>query len=86
MHSYTRNKNMFLAAVVVTDVLQFVILTAAVLIVVPLSFERVGGFDSFVNGVPNGFFNLFNDDYTFWFIIPFCLYNMAFLGGNWSYV
>ena len=32
-------------AVVVTDVLQFVILTAAVLIVVPLSFERVGGFD-----------------------------------------
>lgn len=30
-------------AVVVTDVLQFVILTAAVLIVVPLSFQEVGG-------------------------------------------
>lgn len=73
-------------AVVVTDVLQFVILTAAVLIVVPLSFDKVGGVASFVEQVPDGFFNLLNGEYTIYFIIAFCLYNLFFLGGNWSYV
>ena len=32
-------------AVIVTDVLQFVVLTAAVLIVVPLSLDKIGGID-----------------------------------------
>lgn len=73
-------------AVVVTDVLQFVILTAAVLIVVPLSFEKVGGFSQFIDKAPTDFFSLFNGEYTIVFIIAFCLYNLFFLGGNWSYV
>lgn len=73
-------------AVVVTDVLQFVILTAAVLIVVPLSFDKVGGIANFINATPEGFFSLFNGEYTWVFIIAFCFYNLFFLGGNWSYV
>ncbi len=73
-------------AVVVTDVLQFVILTAAVLIVVPMSFNKVGGVDGFINSSPEGFFNLLNGEYTIWFVIAFCIYNLFFLGGNWSYV
>lgn len=73
-------------AVVVTDVLQFVILTAAVLIVVPLSFDKVGGVADFINATPEGFFALFNGEYTWVFIIAFCFYNLFFLGGNWSYV
>lgn len=73
-------------AVVVTDVLQFVILTAAVLIVIPLSFDKVGGVTEFINSAPEGFFNIFSDDYSIWFIVAFCMYNMFFLGGNWSYV
>lgn len=73
-------------AVVVTDVLQFVILTAAVLIVVPLSFDKVGGVSEFINATPEGFFSLFNGEYTLVFIIAFCFYNLFFLGGNWSYV
>lgn len=73
-------------AVVVTDVLQFVILTAAVLIVVPLSFDKVGGVSEFINATPEGFFSLFNGEYTVVFIIAFCFYNLFFLGGNWSYV
>ena len=75
-----------LCAVVVTDVLQFVILTAAVLIVVPLSFDKVGGVSEFINATPEGFFSLFNGEYTVVFIIAFCFYNLFFLGGNWSYV
>lgn len=73
-------------AVVVTDVLQFVILTAAVLIVVPLSFSKVGGVSEFIEMTPEGFFSLFNGEYTVVFIIAFCFYNLFFLGGNWSYV
>lgn len=75
-----------LRAVVVTDVLQFVILFAAVVIVIPLSFERVGGVGAFLDAVPDGFFRLTNGEYTWGFVIAFGLYNMIFLGGNWAYV
>lgn len=73
-------------AVVVTDVLQFVILSAAVLIVVPLSLQEVGGVGHFIQTAPEGFFSLFNGEYTPLFILAFCFYNLFFLGGNWSYV
>ncbi len=73
-------------AVVVTDVLQFVILTAAVIIVVPLAFLKVGGVGGFVSQAPETFFNIFSDEYTPWFLVAFCVYNLFFLGGNWSYV
>ena len=73
-------------AVVVTDVLQFVILTAAVLIVVPISLDMAGGVSGFIHNSPEGFFNLFNGEYTWIFITAFCFYNLIFLGGNWSYV
>ncbi|WP_240469651.1 sodium:solute symporter family protein [Cyclobacterium sp. SYSU L10401] len=73
-------------AVVVTDVLQFVILTAAVLIVLPLSLEKVGGFQQFVQAAPDTFFHLFNEEYNFWFILAFVGYNTVFIGGNWAYV
>ncbi|MFI3248729.1 MAG: sodium:solute symporter family protein [Rikenellaceae bacterium] len=73
-------------AVVVTDVLQFVILTAAVIIVVPLALMKVDGVGGFMDGTPEGFFNLFSDEYTPWFLVAFCIYNLFFLGGNWSYV
>ncbi len=73
-------------AVVVTDVLQFVILTAAVLIVVPLSLDAVDGFGNFVSSAPDTFFNAFAGEYTPLFIVAFCLYNLVFIGGNWAYV
>lgn len=75
-----------LRAVVVTDVLQFIILFAAVLIVIPLSFEQIGGVAAFLDGVPDGFFSLTDGEYTWGFVIAFGLYNMIFLGGNWAYV
>ncbi|EPR65469.1 sodium:solute symporter family protein [Cyclobacterium qasimii] len=73
-------------AVIVTDVLQFVILTAAVLIVLPLSLEKVGGINQFIAEAPDTFFNIFNGEYTFWFILAFVGYNTIFIGGNWAYV
>lgn len=75
-----------LRGVIVTDVLQFVILFAAVIIVVPLSFEKIGGVSNLINQAPEGFFRMFQGEYTPGFIFAFCIYNMFFLGGNWAYV
>lgn len=75
-----------LRAVVVTDVLQFIILFAAVLIVIPMSFAKIGGVETFFKLRPEGFFDLFSGDYTWVFIIAFMFYNFSFLAGNWAYV
>ena len=75
-----------LRAVVVTDVLQFIILFAAVIIVIPLAFGEVGGVPEFLARVPEGFFTLFAGEYNWVFIVAFMLYNLFFLGGNWAYV
>ncbi|SDM60483.1 sodium:solute symporter family protein [Kriegella aquimaris] len=73
-------------AVIVTDVLQFVVLTAAVLIVVPLSLEKIGGLDNFIAKAPESFFSLVNEEYSWGFMVAFGLYNLFFIAGNWAYV
>ena len=73
-------------AVIITDVLQFVILTAAVFIVVVLSIKSVGGVNAFVEKVPENFFDWTSGEYSWWFIAAFALYNVIFIGGNWAYV
>ncbi|MDE6125659.1 MAG: sodium transporter, partial [Muribaculaceae bacterium] len=75
-----------LRGVVVTDVLQFVILFSAVIIVVPLSFGKVGGVGNFLTSIPDGFFEPVKGEYSWWFLLAFCVYNSFFLGGNWAYV
>lgn len=73
-------------AVLVTDVVQFVILTASVLIVIPLAFQKIGGPHNLVEHAPAGFFEPFNNEYTFPFMLAFIVYQTVYIGGNWSYV
>ncbi len=73
-------------AVVSTDILQFIILMAAIIIVVPLSLETVDGISNFLTMIPERYFNISNNEYTLLFIIAFGIYNTIFLGGNWAYV
>src|SRR5690606_11527794 len=73
-------------AVVLTDVLQSVVLTASVLVVVPLAFDEVDGITGFINQAPDQFFDLVNGEYTWAFIFAFAIYNLIFIGGNWAYV
>lgn len=73
-------------AVMVTDILQFVVLSAAVFILLPLSLDKVGGFDSFTHHVPDGFFDLLNGEYTFGFVAAFVIYHICYIGGNWTFV
>ncbi len=73
-------------AVVITDVLQFVILFAAVIIVVPLALEKIGGPGTLLHQAPEGFFSITNGAYSFGFLMAFTFYNTFFIGGNWAYV
>ncbi|WP_443943455.1 sodium:solute symporter family protein [Pedobacter sp. AW1-32] len=73
-------------AVLVTDVVQFVILSAAVLIVIPISFAEIGGVNNLISKAPEHFFEPFNSDYTFGFMLAFIVYQTFYIGGNWSYV
>ncbi|NEW78359.1 MAG: Na+:solute symporter [Gelidibacter sp.] len=73
-------------AVIVTDVLQFVILTAVVIIVVILSFRSVGGIDAFLSNTSDTFWNWTGGEYNWWFMLAFSIYNIIFIGGNWAYV
>ena len=73
-------------AVLVTDVLQFIVLTAAVILVIPMAFNEVGGVNNFLNKLPEGFTALQNDEYNLVFLFAFFIYNTVFIGGNWAYV
>ena len=75
-----------LRAVVVTDVLQFLILFSAIIILIPMAFEKIGGIDHFIENAPENFFNLVNGEYTWGFMIAYGIYNAVFIGGNWAYV
>jgi len=73
-------------AVLVTDVVQFVILTAAVMIVIPMAFGEAGGVSSFTSKAPDDFFRFFNKEYSFGFFLAFLAYQTVYIGGNWAYV
>ena len=73
-------------AVLVTDVVQFIILMAAVLIVIPAAFTEIGGASNLFSKAPADFFEPFTHDYTAGFILAFIGYQTVYIGGNWSYV
>lgn len=73
-------------AVLVTDVVQFVVLLAAVLIVVPAALKEAGGIKGFTDNAPPDLFHFFSQDYTLGFMLAFIIYQTVYIGGNWSYV
>lgn len=73
-------------AVMITDVLQFIILFSAVLAVLILSIQKVPATAELIQQLPAGFTNFLSDEYTGLFLAAFMVYNLIFLGGNWSYV
>jgi len=73
-------------AVLVTDVVQFIILMAAVLIVIPAAFTEIGGAGNLFSKAPADFFEPFTTDFTAGFMLAFIGYQTIYIGGNWSYV
>ncbi|HEX2684805.1 MAG TPA: sodium transporter [Ferruginibacter sp.] len=72
--------------VLATDVVQFVILSASVIIIIPLSLSEVGGIQNFFSKTPAGFFEPFNEQYSVGFMLAFFIYQVVYVAGNWSYV
>lgn len=73
-------------AVLITDVLQFIVLFSSVLVVIPLALKMTGGISGLAAKAPDDFFKLFSGEFTPWFIFAFFIYNTIFIGGNWAYV
>lgn len=73
-------------AVVVTDVVQFVILTVTTLILVPLCLYRLGGFEILMNTVPDHL-NWFNGEKGKpWFLFAYYLMILIKYSGNWTFI
>jgi SSS family transporter len=73
-------------AVMVTDILQFVVLTASVLLVLPLALKSAGGWHAFNANVSLDFFNLLNGEFSIGFMFAFALYSVVYIAGNWTFV
>lgn len=73
-------------AVLIIDAIQFVVLTATVLFVVPLCFGRVGGVKHFIASVPKDFLSPSSGNFTFLFLLGWIAVHTFKLGGEWVFV
>lgn len=73
-------------AVVVTDFVQFVLVTGGVLLLLPLTYRAAGGWTHFVRHVPHGFFHPVHAPYVWSYIVAFLVLSCLSLSGNWSLI
>jgi SSS family solute:Na+ symporter len=76
-------------AVVITDMVQFVVLSVSLALVVPLALIRVGGVGKLVEGSPEGFFRLMNPNHPEigWpYFIAFAFLIFLSYNSTWSLV
>jgi solute:Na+ symporter, SSS family len=73
-------------AVLMTDVLQFVILMVSVLLVIPLLLMKIGGLDTFVSQAPDGFFSPVAGDFGWVFLMGWVVVHYLKIGGEWAFV
>lgn len=74
-------------AVLMTDVLQFIILNLAVLFVIPLALSDAGGVSGFIQNAPEGFFEFVKEDkYTVFFLAGWAAIHFFMIGAEWAFV
>ena len=73
-------------AVLLTDVLQFIILMIAVITVIPMGFYKLGGISVFVEKSPESFFSPVNQEFTWVFLAAWVVIHMFKIGGEWAFV
>jgi SSS family solute:Na+ symporter len=72
-------------AVVVTDYVQFIILTLGVIVLFPLVFSHVAGLDALFRGLPTEFHSAIGAPITPLYVIAFYLLVVLSYNGNWTY-
>ena len=75
-------------AVLMTDVIQFGVLIAVVVFMIPLSFNAVGGVGEFIERAQNipDFFSGTSETYTWLWLVLWVILNVAMIGGDWPFV
>ena len=73
-------------AVFITDFIQFVLVTVAVVLLLPLSLQKTGGVSAFVSQAPEGFFDPLHAPYGAFYLVGFVLLVSLSLAGNWSLI
>lgn len=73
-------------AVLMTDVLQFVILTVAVLFVIPLLWTHVGGWGQMVAAWPVGFLSPTAGEFTWVFLGAWVVLHFFMIGADWAFI
>ena len=73
-------------AVLVTDFVQFVVMTTAVIVLAPLVVGRVGGLGAFFTRMPKEMWAPTSGDYTWYWIIPFFFVMIFSYATRWSVV
>lgn len=73
-------------AVLVTDIVQFVVLIVSIIIVIPLGFESIGGIANFTQNLPENYFSLVSEEYSFVWLILWCIINFFTISGDWPFV
>ncbi|OXU15627.1 sodium:solute symporter family transporter [Sedimentisphaera salicampi] len=73
-------------AVLMADVIQFVVLTASVLIVIPLLLNEVGGIKSFIDNAPERFFIPYSREFPPLFLVGWVIIHFFKIGGQWAFV
>lgn len=73
-------------AVVVTDFVQFILVTGGVLLLLPLSYKAAGGWTHFVHHVPQDFFHPVHAPYIWSYVVAFLVLSSLSLAGNWSLI
>lgn len=75
-------------AVLMTDVIQFGVLIAVVVFMIPLSFNAVGGVGEFMEraqSIPN-FLSGTSETYSWLWLVLWIFLNVAMVGGDWPFV
>ncbi len=73
-------------AVVITDFVQFVLVTTAVVMLVPLTLRAAGGWHQLVAALPADFFHPVHVPYTWGYVGAFLVLSTLSLAGNWSLI
>ncbi len=73
-------------AVLMTDVIQFIVLNLAVLIVVALTLLDLGGLGEFVALAPDGFLSLTSGRYTWFFLFGWVAIHYFMIGAEFAFV
>lgn len=74
-------------AVTVTDFLQFVVLAAGIMIILPLSIAKAGGLSTIFSETPGEFFRLTSPEFGWDYVIPLVfLYALGWSSTHWSLI